>query len=120
MRIGLLHYRVGENDGVSLEMKKWRSVLEKMGHEVIYIAGSLGKEEGYEVPCITYDNPRNKRILNNAFRKLDEFNPDSLIEEIKAYSNEIKHSLTPIIKREKIDCILGNNIWSLGCNLSLP
>jgi len=120
MKIALLHYRVGENDGVSLEMRKWRSVLEKMGHEVTYIAGSLGKEEGYEISSITYDNPRNKRILNNAFEKLEEFNPGSLIEEIKAYSNEIKRSLKPIIKREKIDCIVGSNIWSLGCNLSLP
>ncbi|MFO7882090.1 MAG: glycosyltransferase family 4 protein [Kosmotogaceae bacterium] len=120
MKIALLHYRAGENDGVSLEMKKWRSILERMGHEVTYIAGSLGKEEGYEVPNIMYDNPRNKRILNNSFMELEEFKPAGLIEEIKRYSREINRSLIPIIGRENIDCIIGNNIWSLGCNLSLP
>lgn len=120
MKIALLHYRVGENDGVSLEMKKWRTVLERMGHEVSYIAGSLGQEEGYEIPSIMYDNSRNKRILNNAFINLEEFSPGSLFEEIRTYSNEIKRLLIPIIKKENFDCIVGNNIWSLGCNLSLP
>ncbi len=120
MKIALLHYRAGENDGVSLEMKKWHYVLKRMGHDVVYIAGSLGEKEGYEIPNINYDNPRNKRIRNNAFVRLNEFSPAGLIEEIKRYSKEINHSITPIIQRENVDCIIGNNVWSLGCNLSLP
>ena len=34
-RIALCHFRVGETDGVSLEMGKWRQVLERLGHEVV-------------------------------------------------------------------------------------
>lgn len=31
MRIALAHFRVGETDGVSLEMDKWKMQLEKWG-----------------------------------------------------------------------------------------
>ncbi len=31
MNIALTHFRVGETDGVSLEMDKWKIVLEKWG-----------------------------------------------------------------------------------------
>ena len=34
MNIAMIHYRVGETDGVSLEMDKWKKVLEKNGHRV--------------------------------------------------------------------------------------
>lgn len=32
--IGILHYQVGGTDGVSLEIDKWKQVLEEMGHTV--------------------------------------------------------------------------------------
>ena len=30
--IGIFHYKVGGTDGVSLEIDKWKKVLEEMGH----------------------------------------------------------------------------------------
>jgi hypothetical protein len=45
MKIALCHFRVGETDGVSLEMDKWKKALEQNGHEVFYIAGSSGNCE---------------------------------------------------------------------------
>jgi hypothetical protein len=36
---GILHYQVGGTDGVSLEIDKWKQVLEEMGHTVRLCAG---------------------------------------------------------------------------------
>ena len=62
MKIALLHFRVGETDGVSLEMDKWKIALQKMGHEVVYIAGSKGTTETktFIVEEIHYKNDRNE------------------------------------------------------------
>ena len=64
MKIALLHFRVGETDGVSLEMDKWKIALQKMGHEVVYIAGSKGttETETFIVEEIHYKNDRNNRM----------------------------------------------------------
>jgi len=59
MKIGLMHFRVGETDGVSLEMFKWKVVLERMGHTVFLIAGETGKLGFLKIPSISY---RNKKI----------------------------------------------------------
>lgn len=39
MNILLAHFRVGETDGVSLEMDKWKWALESLGHKVFYLPG---------------------------------------------------------------------------------
>jgi len=71
MKIGLLHFRVGETDGVSLEMEKWKTVLQRSGHEVFYVAGSLGNQKGFEIPLLAYEEPRNLEIKKLAFESLE-------------------------------------------------
>ncbi|HOT87697.1 MAG TPA: glycosyl transferase family 1, partial [Thermotogota bacterium] len=45
MKIGLMHFRSGFTDGVSLEMDKQKTVLEEMGHEVVFVCGELQSGE---------------------------------------------------------------------------
>jgi hypothetical protein len=45
--IGICHYKIGDTDGVSLEMDKWRVVLEGLGHTVHLCGGDLGKAEAW-------------------------------------------------------------------------
>ncbi len=59
MRVGLCHFRAGFTDGVSLEMEKFKRVLEKMGHTVFYIAGDFGSVEGFRVESLSMKNERN-------------------------------------------------------------
>jgi glycosyltransferase involved in cell wall biosynthesis len=113
MKIGLLHFRVGETDGVSLEMEKWKLVLEELGHEVHYIAGSLGDTYGYEVHLLAYDEPNNLKIKKLAFENLNGF--PNLKGEILSLKDRIKSQLERL---PKFDLIIGNNIWSLPHNLS--
>ena len=120
MKIALLHFRVGETDGVSLEMDKWKIALQKMGHEVVYIAGSKGttETETFIVEEIHYKNDRNDRIVRNAYERLVDFTENKLKEEIFDYATSIEKKLLKIIDDENIDILIPNNIWSLGWGLS--
>jgi glycosyltransferase involved in cell wall biosynthesis len=115
MKIGLLHFRVGETDGVSLEMEKWKTVLQSMGHEVHYIAGTLGKEKGYKVPLLSYEEERNLKIKELAFKSLLPYNEEDLRNMILKLKSDIRSQLDLL---PKFDLIVVNNIWSLPHNLS--
>ncbi len=115
MKIGLLHFRVGETDGVSLEMEKWKTVLQKMGHEVHYIAGTLGEEKGYRVPLLAYNEARNLKIKKLAFESLLSYDEEYLRNLILELKLDIRSQLNSL---PKFDLIVVNNVWSLPHNLS--
>ncbi len=117
MRIILVHFRVGEKDGVSLEMEKWKKALQVIGHEVTYMAGSLGKEEGFVLNSIKYVHPNNHRIHSQAFNSLTISEMD-LKDEIISYSQQIEKKLGAYIKEWKPELLIVNNLWSLGHNLA--
>ena len=116
MKIALAHFRVGETDGVSLEMAKWRAALEKLGHEVVYLSGSRDGSEIY-VPGLEYDNPRNLEIHRQAF--VSDSDPVLLEKEITDYAAELSKNLVSAIENHGIDLIVPNNLLSLGYNLAL-
>lgn len=116
MKIALSHFRVGETDGVSLEMDKWALILESLGHEVLYIAGSKGTTER---KCLTIDEMHYKSELNAELKTafysdLGSYTPDSLKEKIYEVSETVKNQLVKFIREEGIDCLVPNNIFSLG------
>jgi hypothetical protein len=45
MRVGFISTRVSGSDGVSLEIAKWATVLERMGHICYYIAGQCDRPD---------------------------------------------------------------------------
>ncbi len=118
--IALCHFRIGETDGVSLEMDKWKIILEKLGHHVVYIAGSKGSLNNVEIiPELHYNNPTNNKIVENSYTKFHSFLNESTFK--KAIENEaksIKNKLIALIEKNAIDILIVNNIFSLGWNLS--
>ncbi len=76
MNIALCHFRVGETDGVSLEMEKWKKVLKELGHRVYLLAGSLGEEEGIVLEELHYQHPVNNKFVANAYDRLSDY-PDA-------------------------------------------
>jgi len=115
MNIALCHYRVGETDGVSLEMEKWKKVLENMGHKVYFIAGSKGTSDGYIIPEMNYRFKEDLKIERNAYLKLEDYkNESELIKAIKKQALKIEEALKRILIENKIDLIIPNNILSLG------
>lgn len=121
MKFGLLHFRTGETDGVSLEMDKWRLILEKLGHEVIYIAGSGKKDdEGLRIiDSLHYKNPINNKIVDIVYKGINHKETEQDIKNlINDYANDIRDSLVKLIEKEQLDYLVPNNVLSLGWNLS--
>ncbi len=115
MNIALLHFRVGETDGVSLEMEKWKTALEQVGHKVFLFSGS--SHHGVYIPGLEFDNPRNKGIHERAFGgKLDS--EGFLRRDIDVYAAEIKQALKTAIAEYDIQVLVANNVLSLGHNLA--
>jgi hypothetical protein len=115
MKIGLVHFRVGENDGVSLEMDKWKKVLERMGHEVVYVAGDLNGLPGIHIPSISMRNDTNFLIHSLAFEKLS-VDERSFVKIFEEYVSKIYKELDDNLP--ELDLIIVHNILSLGFNLA--
>ncbi|BAX80263.1 glycosyltransferase family 4 protein [Labilibaculum antarcticum] len=119
MNIALCHFRVGETDGVSLEMDKWKAALEQLGHKVIYIAGSAGNCEAEIIPDLHYQHPINNRIVENVYKNLVSYcSEKDLKKEIFSLADSIERDLINLIEKNNIDLIVPNNILSLGWGLS--
>ncbi len=118
MNIALSHFRIGETDGVSLEMEKWKLILEKMGHKVFYLAGSEGNTEAYIIPELHYKEEENLKFIENAFVKLEDFkNEGEFKNAIETYTKRTEKHLEEFIKKYKVDVLVPNNIWSRGWNI---
>jgi glycosyltransferase involved in cell wall biosynthesis len=119
MKIALCHFRVGETDGVSLEMDKWKKALVQLGHEVVYIAGSDPHNEAIIIPELHYQHPLNNTIVKQAFEESSEkWSEEELKTQIYKLSDSIESALHKIIKEHQIDVLVPNNILSLGWGLS--
>ena len=117
-KIALCHFRIGETDGVSLEMAKWRRVLEGMGHEVVYIAGNAGVADTIVIPELHYADEFNARLTANAFDRISDYADEiELREAIDVASGSIGRQVRRAIERHDIDVLVPNNLWSLGWNL---
>lgn len=121
MRIALAHFRVGETDGVSLEMDKWKLQLEKMGHTCIYIAGSKGVANTpcYIIEELRYRHPLKIKIVDNCYKALIDYSDECfLLQDILAMEQQIEIKLIQILREQRIDLLIVNNIWSLGWDLA--
>ncbi|MET7029455.1 glycosyltransferase family 4 protein [Sediminicola luteus] len=120
LTIALCHFRVGETDGVSLEMDKWKLVLEKLGHNVIYVAGSRGTLKDVEIiEELHYNDATNNKVVENAYVKFHSYkNEEAFKQEIEKEANSIETKLINIINKKGVDLLMVNNMFSLGWNLS--
>jgi len=118
MKIGLMHFRSGFTDGVSLEMDKQKIVLEEMGHEVIFVCGELKDEEGIEIPLLNLLEARNDVLLQNGFDSLEAFTPEEYEEELSDLAYQIESQVTRAILEQQIELLVVHNLFSLGLNLA--
>jgi len=73
-RIGICHFRVGLTDGVSLEIDKWKRVLEEIGHKVyLLLAGEALSLDATIIPTLHSDHPEIRKIYYNVFHSLKDF-----------------------------------------------
>lgn len=119
MKIGLMHFRVGETDGVSLEMEKWKLILENLGHKVWYIAGSGEIEDVIKLKELHYQSPVNELLVNHIYKNVeDNYSEDEIKMIYQQYALAIEEALIKIIDEYELDMIVPNNILSLGWNIA--
>ncbi len=118
MNILLAHFRVGETDGVSLEMEKWKKIFEKMGHKCFFLSGTEDYGD-FCIPEMSLHNDYFKMEETLSYRNLSDLTCESLKEMIEDESKKIEKPLLKILKKSKIDLIVPNNIFSLGVGLAV-
>lgn len=115
--IGMFHFQTGRTDGVSLEMDKWRRVLESMGHTVHYLAGELGSSQGALIPEMYHHTPEAERLHANTFVDLKDYPGDAAYRQALYHlAGMIEVKMRDWIQEKGIDFLLPENIWSVAAN----
>jgi glycosyltransferase involved in cell wall biosynthesis len=116
--IGFIQHRLGRTDGVSLEVDKFRRVLEGAGHRVFHLAGNDDVPGGEYIPELYPFDPVTQRILRNATRELKDYpSAAALMADVRAQADRIKPGMLKFIREHRLDLIFPNNLLSVGYNL---
>ncbi len=119
-KVAICHYRVGKTDGVSLEIKKRKQILEAHGCEVKLIAGPRSGAVDYIIDELEWEDGAISTIKENGFvdfgRK--DFDDMELADKIFKISDIIEKKLELIHKKEKFDYFLVHNIFCFGGHIS--
>ena len=116
LNIGVFHYKVGGTDGVSLEIDKWKQVLEEMGHRVHLYAGDLGSVDGTLIPELYHHLAAHERLYHNTFCELRDFDTQAYQRELDRWALELERILRNSILRQGIDFIIAQNVWSVAAS----
>jgi glycosyltransferase involved in cell wall biosynthesis len=112
--IGIFHYKVGGTDGVSLEIDKWKRVLEEMGHIVHLCAGDLGAAEGTLIEELYHHRPDAERLNYNTFHELRDYPDDAAYrEELLGLADVIERKVRRFVDDRGIDFLIPQNVWSV-------
>jgi glycosyltransferase involved in cell wall biosynthesis len=118
--IGILHYQVGRTDGVSLEIEKWKHVLEQMGHTVHLCAGDLGTAEGTLIEEMYHHRPDARRLYYNTFCQLRDYADESAYHsELYRTTDGIAESIHAFVEEKGIDLLIPQNLWSVAAHPSV-
>jgi mannosylglucosylglycerate synthase len=117
--IGFVATRFVGIDGVSLEAKKWATVLEKLGQTCFYFSGESDQpaERDYLVPEAHFKHPDVERIYKESFTsRIRDPKTTLRIHEIKDY---LKDQLGKFIREFKIELLVVENALAIPFNLPL-
>ncbi|MGD8624343.1 MAG: glycosyl transferase family 1 [Anaerolineae bacterium] len=118
--IGILHYQVGRMDGVSLEIEKWKRVLEALGHRVYFAAGDLSTEEGTLIEEMYHLRPEVVRLYRSTFESLDGYPTEAAYRaELWRLASVLEEKLKAFVEEKEIDLLIPENVWSVAVNPSL-
>lgn len=114
-RIAFFQNRLGRTDGVSLEVDKWRGILEDMGHTVYYASGNDDVPGNYVIPELYALHPVTWKILRNGTVRFEDYASEAELEQdIYSHADVIERKLLEFIETEKIDILIPNNLCSGG------
>jgi glycosyltransferase involved in cell wall biosynthesis len=120
MNIGIVHYRVGRTDGVSLEIEKRRKLLTSMGHSVRLISGSVSNGADMIIPELEFDTEKVIQIKENAFLNFNrrDMTANELMHNIDSLSSKIFEAFMRYTEKYHFDALLLHNIFSHGRHIA--
>ncbi|HUG48540.1 MAG TPA: glycosyltransferase family 4 protein, partial [Candidatus Limnocylindria bacterium] len=120
MRIGMLATRLGDVDGVSFEVIKWQSVLQRLGHEVVLCAGLLPAERGPSdalIPEMHFDYHPAQRVSEAAFDRASD--PAAVRAEIGRLADALFDRLSRWLDDARVEQLVVQNAWAIPMHLPL-
>ncbi len=119
-KIGIIHYRAGRTDGVSLEIEKRKAILQELGCEVKIISGPLQNGSDFIIEQLEFDTPEIREIKENAFGYFNQstLSPTQLLHRIQQISSQIETAFLQYHQQENFDALLVHNIFSHGRHIA--
>ncbi len=130
-RICFISGKLGDVDGVSLEVDKWITVLQEAGHEIYTIAGRYAKpvqnvsvKNQFVLPEIDFSSKEQKSYETQLFPFLSKRPPLIMEEELEAVRNrlmahgrDVANQMYEIIQSHDIDVLVGQNTNAMPMTL---
>jgi len=114
--IAFFQNRLGRTDGVSLEVDKWRVILEqRLGHRVLYCSGNDDVPGNYVIPELYALHPMTWKILRNGTVRMEDYRDEEALErDIYAHADVIEEKLLAFIQQQQVELLIPNNLCSGG------
>lgn len=117
--IGFVSTRIAGSDGVSLETKKWVSVLERNGLKCFFLAGKLdtNPENSLVVEQAHFKHPKIKEINDGCFGK--KTRDPKITQKIYSIKDSLKDTIQDFISQFDIDLLIVENALTIPINIPL-
>ena len=117
--VGFVSTRLQGTDGVSLETGKWVVVLQKLGYQCFFFAGSSDWDEKKTmvVPEAFFDHPEIKSIQKRCFGITNR--ATELTGQIHHMRMLLKEKLYEFIEKYEINCLVPENAITIPMNIPL-
>ena len=123
--------KLGDVDGVSLEVDKWIEVLVELGHEISTISGvysstlkNVKSENCLELEQIRFDSDEQKYFEKLVFPHLSKHPPHlslerkvSILDELVEKGSETASLIYEFIQEKNIDVLIGQNTNAMPMSL---
>lgn len=118
-RIGFVSTRFKGTDGVTLEARKWASILEGMGHSCYWMAGLLDAPPtvSHCAPLAYFGHPEISDLQSKLFGVT--VRARAVTTHIQAFKERLKDELYKFIEKFRLDVLIPENVLALPMHVPL-
>jgi glycosyltransferase involved in cell wall biosynthesis len=112
-RIGFISTRFHGTDGVTLEARKWATILETMGHQCFWMAGLLDTPaaKSHFAELAFFNHPQVAALQAKLFGVATR--PREVSNEIQTLKETLKDELYRFVEKFQIDVLIPQNILAI-------
>jgi len=117
--VGFISTRIAGTDGVSLEIEKWATVLERNNYECFYFSGENDRrpEKCMLVEEAHFRHPDIKEINDKCF--CQRIRPREITRKIHSIREHLKQKIYEFVKKFEIDVIIPENVLAIPLHVPL-